>query len=327
MEGGDAPRIPLRRRLALRHVGAMTASLGVSLLMLVGKLTAFGITGSSAIFSDAAESVVHILATAFVAYSLWYAIRPADEGHPYGHGKIAYISTGFEGVLIVIASITILFSATRAFIVGPELRQLGVGMLIIGAAGVVNLALGGYLIWTGRRHRSLVLVSNGRHVLSDMWTSLGALLGVGLVWLTGVVWFDPAVAAAFGLYIGFTGIQMLRHSGRGLMEAVDAGETARLLAQLEQAVDQDMITGFHQVRHRRIQNEVWIEYHLHFPSRISLSDAHARSHDVEDLVAEVFPEDDVYVTAHLEPEEHLEAHPEGHAEPEDPLVAGPREEG
>ena len=165
---------------------AMLVSLAVSFLMLAGKVTAYMLTGSAAIFSDAAESVVHILATSFVAYSLWYAIKPADERHPYGHGKMAYISTGFEGGLILLASVTILASAVAALVRGPELRDLETGLLLIGGAACINLALGLYLIWTGRRHHSLVLVSNGRHVLSDMWTSTGVIVGVGLVWLTGI---------------------------------------------------------------------------------------------------------------------------------------------
>ena len=302
----------------------MSASLGISFLMLAGKLTAFQLTGSAAIFSDAAESVVHVLATAFVAYSLWYAIQPADEQHPYGHGKIAYISTGFEGGLIVLAAITILYSATRSLIEGPALGHLGVGMLLIGGAGAINLGLGTYLVWTGRRQRSLVLISNGRHVLSDMWTSLGVFVGVGLVALTGILWLDPIIAMIVGLYISYTGLDLLRQAARGLLEAVDAEDTTRIVAELEAAVSDGLMSGFHQLRHRRVQDRIWVEYHLQFPDGVSLSDAHDRSHAVEERVAGVFPEDEVLVTAHLEPNEHVVAHPHGHEEPEDPLAATSR---
>lgn len=299
---------------------AMLVSLGVSFFMLASKVTAYVVTSSSAIFSDAAESVVHLLATSFVAYSLWYAIQPADERHPYGHGKIAYISSGFEGGLIMLASLTIVYSATRALIVGPVLSHLGVGMLLIGGAGLINLLLGRYLIWTGRRHRSLVLVSNGRHVLSDMWTSAGVLLGVGLVWLTGIVWLDPAVAIAFGLYIGYTGLGMLRDAAGGLLEAADTADTTRLVNELDAAVQAGTIRGYHQLRHRRVEDRLWVEYHLHFDASISLVEAHARSHVVEGAIDRLFPDNEVLITAHLEPEEHRRAHPEGHAEPEDPLA-------
>ena len=300
----------------------MLASLGVSGFMLAAKVTAYAITGSAAIFSDAAESVVHILATAFVAYSLWYAIKPADERHPYGHGKMAYISTGFEGGLILLASVTILYSAIRALVEGPSLQRLGTGMLLIGAAGGVNLALGLYLVWTGRRHRSLVLVSNGRHVLSDMWTSAGVLLGIGLVWATGITWLDPAVAIVFGLYIAYMALDMLRDAASGLLEAAESADTHLIVASLEKAIEVGTISGFHQLRHRRVQDRLWIEYHLHFPSTVSLMDAHERSHRVEDAIVALFPKDEVLVTAHLEPDAHQEAHPDGFAEPEDPLSTG-----
>ncbi|HEX7069360.1 MAG TPA: cation diffusion facilitator family transporter [Rhodothermales bacterium] len=301
---------------------AMLASLGVSFFMLAAKTTAYTITGSAAIFSDAAESVAHVLATAFVAYSLWYAIQPADEKHPYGHGKMAYISTGFEGGLVLLAAITILYSSTRSLIEGPELDNLGIGLIFIGAAGAVNLALGMYLVWTGRRHNSLVLVSNGRHVLTDMWTSAGVILGVSLVMITGLTWLDPIVAMAFGLYIGYTAVDMLRDAAGGLLESASPEDTARIVATLEESVEDGTIKGFHQLRHRRVQDRVWIEYHLHFPSSVSLVDAHARSHQVEDRVVSLFPGDEVLVTAHLEPAAHREAHPSGFAEPDDPLGAG-----
>lgn len=300
---------------------AMLVSLGVSFLMLAAKVTAYVVTSSAAIFSDAAESVVHLLATAFVAYSLWYAIQPPDERHPYGHGKIAYISTGFEGGLILLASLTILISATRALVMGPELRELSTGMMLIGAAGLVNLGLGLYLVRTGRRHRSLVLVSNGRHVLSDTWTSAGVFCGVGLVWLTGETWLDPIAAIVFGLYIASTALGMMRDAAQGLLEAADAGDTSAIVEVLQHAVDRGVVRGYHQLRHRRVQDRLWIEYHLHFPPNASVTEAHARSHEVEDILVRRFPEDNVLVTAHLEPEGHSEAHPVGHEEPEDPLTS------
>ncbi len=300
----------------------MVVSLGVSVLMLVGKVAAYSLTGSAAIFSDAAESVVHILATSFVAYSLWYAIQPADERHPYGHGKMAYISTGFEGGLMLLAALAILWSAVTGLIKGQELEQLGSGMILIGAAAAINLALGSYLVWTGRRHRSLVLESNGRHVLSDMWTSAGVIVGVGLVLLTGQEWLDPLVAIAVGLYVGYTALDMLKHAAGGLLEAADSDDTAAILAVLEKAVGAGTISGYHQLRHRRVQDRLWIEYHLHFPTRVSLIDAHERSHLVEDAIVARFPEEEVLVTAHLEPEAHQQTHPQGFEEPEDPLVSG-----
>ena len=298
----------------------MGVSLGVSFLMLGGKLAAYYITGSAAIFSDAAESVIHVLATAFVSYSLWYAIQPPDVRHPYGHGKMAYFSSGFEGGLILIAALVILYSAIRSLIEGPELRQLSVGLLLVAGLTVVNLGLGFYLIRVGRKAHSLVLVSNGQHVLTDMWTSLGVLVGVGLVWLTDLVWLDPVVAIAMALNILWTATRLMREAFAGLMERADEQDTATILAELDRAVAAKVITDYHQLRHRRVNDQVWIEYHLHFPAGLRLTEAHDRSHAVEEAVAALFPGVRVHVTAHLEPDAHDLAHPEGHEEPADPLL-------
>lgn len=298
----------------------MSLSLGVSVLMLIGKLAASYITGSAAIFSDAVESVIHIAATGFAAFSLWYAETPPDTEHPYGHGKIAYFASGFEGGLILIAALGIMYSAMLDLVEGPEVQQLGTGLIIVAALGLVNLALGLYLIRTGRSQNSLVLVSNGQHVMTDMWTSLGVVGGVALVWMTGIAWLDPVVAIIMALNIVWTSGRLLRRSAGGLMDRADTKATESILNLLQRAVDKKVISGFHQVRHRRINDQVWIEYHLWFPGSMSVTQAHERAHVVEDAISDLFPDDDVHVTAHLEPMAHEEAHPEDYMEPEDPLT-------
>ena len=298
---------------------AMGLSLAVSFLMLVGKLTAAYLTGSTAILSDAAESVIHLFATGFAGFSLWYAATPPDPDHPYGHGKIAYFAAAVEGTLILIAAVGIAWMAVRDLVTGPDLQKLDVGLYLIGSLTAVNLALGWYLIRTGRRTNSLVLVSNGQHVMTDMWTSLGVIVGVGLVWLTGVRWLDPTVGLLVAGNILWTATGLLRRSVYGLMDEADPDATQALLDQLAEAKDEGTIAEFHQVRHRRSGDEVWIEYHLMFPGDMTIEEAHARSHAVEDRVDALFPDDDVHVTAHLEPRRHDDAHPDGHREPVDPL--------
>ncbi|PSQ95921.1 MAG: cation transporter [Bacteroidetes bacterium SW_9_63_38] len=297
----------------------MGLSLGVSVLMLVGKLTATVLTGSTAILSDAAESIIHLFATGFAGFSLWYAATPPDPDHPYGHGKIAYFASAVEGTLILIAAVVIAGMAVRDFVVGPDLRQLDAGLLLIGGLTAINLGLGGYLVRTGRQTNSLVLVSNGQHVLTDMWTSLGVIVGVGLVWATGVTWLDPAVGLLVAANILRTASRLLRRSVYGLMDEADPEATEGLLDELTEAKADGTIAEYHQVRHRRSGDQVWIEYHLMFPGDMSIREAHARSHEVEDRVDTLFPDDEVHVTAHLEPRRHEEAHPEGHREPTDPL--------
>ena len=298
---------------------AMAASFAVSFLMLGGKLTAAQLTGSTAIFSDAAESVIHLFATGFAGFSLWYAATPPDTDHPYGHGKIAYFASAVEGILILVAAISILWTAVLDLVDGPTVQRLDVGLLLLLGLTLVNLALGAYLIHTGRRTNSLVLVSNGQHVMTDMWTSLGVVVGVGLVWATGIPWIDPVVALLVAVNILWTSGRLIRRSVYGLMDTADPATTEAILDVLNAAKRDHLISAFHQVRHRRSGDAVWIEYHLMFPGSLSLNEAHDRSHDVEDRIDALFPDDDVRVTAHLEPRHHEDAHPEDHSEPLDPF--------
>lgn len=311
-DGSPAEAERARRR-------AMMASLLVSFLMLAGKVTATYLTGSTAILSDAAESVIHLFATGFAGFSLWYAATPPDPEHPYGHGKIAYFASAVEGTLILLAALGIAWTAVRDLMVGASLQRLDVGLYLIAGLTLVNLALGQYLVRTGRRTNSLVLVSNGRHVMTDMWTSLGVVVGVGLVWLTGLQWLDPVVGLLVAGNILWTASGLLRRSVYGLLDEADPEATKALLDELGTAVEEDLIAGFHQVRHRRSGDQVWIEYHLMFPGDMPIHEAHARSHQVEDRVDALFPDEDAYVTAHLEPRRHDEAHPDQHREPTDPL--------
>ena len=297
----DSPEAPGARR---QQRIAMTASLVVAVGMLVGKFLAFRLTGSAAIYSDALESVVHLFATGMAGFSLWYAAQPPDPAHPYGHGKIAYFSSGVEGALILLAAVAIGYEAITALIVGPELSNLGAGLLITAGLGLVNLVLGLGLIRVGRRTNALVLVANGHHVLTDMWTSVGVLVGIALVWATGWVWLDPVVALLLGVNILWTSLRLMRSAYSGLMERVDAEETTRVLSVLDNAQAAGDIEGHHHVRHRRVNDQVWLELHLLLPDDLTLMEAHRRGSEVEARLRVLFPESRVQITSHLEPASH-----------------------
>ena len=282
---------------------AMAASLVVAVVMLVGKLGAFSLTGSSAILSDALESVIHLVATGIAAFSLWYAARPADPRHPYGHGKVAYFSAGFEGALILVAAFIICVEAVAALVAGPELQRLGTGLLITAALAAINAALGWWLVRTGKRTGSVVLTANGHHVLTDMWTSLGVLVGVGLVWATGLGWLDPVVAILAGANIAYSAVTLMREAAAGLMDTADAADTAALTGALDRAVADGTIAGYHQLRHRRANDGAFAEVHLLFPDAIALADAHHHASEVEAALREALG-GDALVTSHLEPEHH-----------------------
>jgi cation diffusion facilitator family transporter len=297
----------------------MQLSLAVAFLMLGGKLTAYYLTGSSAILADAAESVIHLAATTVAAFSLWYSRQPADAGHPYGHGKIAFFSAGLEGGLIFIAAGYIIWTAVAELIRGPELRRLGTGLLITGFLALINLALGLTLIRVGRRHGSFVVVANGKHVLTDMWTSLAVLVGVAVVWLTDVVWLDPVVAIAAGLQIIGSAVGLIRRAYGGLLDEADPLMTQRIVECLRNARERGRIDDFHQLRHREVDALLWIEVHMLLPSEMPVDEAHRRVTEVEHAITDLFPDKTVHLTTHIEPTSHVDHHPAGHPELPDPL--------
>ncbi len=298
---------------------AISVSVLVAGVMLVGKVTAYVLTHSTAILADAAEAVVHGGATALAAFSFWYAAHPADARHPYGHGRIAYFSAGFEGALILAASVAVVWTAIHGLLHGPQLQHLGVGVAIGSVLALINLILGLTLIRIGRRQNNLVLVANGRHALADMGTTLAAVVGVGLVMLTNVTWLDPLAALVIGGAIMVSGISLVRQSFRGLMDEVAPELSRRLVVGLQEHVDAARIAGFHQLRCRMVNNELWVDVHLLLPGELSMAAAHARVTQVEESLPRLFPNERVHVTSHIEPAEHDAAHPDRHGDVSDPL--------
>ena len=209
-------------------------SLIVGFGMLGGKWSAFALTGSEAILSNALESVVHVAATAFALLSLILGSKPPDSKYPYGYGKIGYFSAGFEGGAIVLAAFAILYEAIGGLIRGEPLKQLGLGIVLIFAASVVNLALGLWLIKRGKQTRSLVLIADGKHVLADSYTSFGVVAGVALVLLTKWNWLDGVVAILVALNILKTGYGLTRDAYLGLMDRADPELLEKIVAGLQE---------------------------------------------------------------------------------------------
>ncbi|MCI0546770.1 MAG: cation diffusion facilitator family transporter [Candidatus Rokubacteria bacterium] len=220
-------------------------SLVVAVVLLAVKYQAYRMTRSTAILSDALESIVNVVAAGFAVGALLFGGRPADRNHPYGHGKIEFLSAAFEGGLIFFAAFLILYEVAQSLIEGVELRDLDRGLLLVLGAGLVNLGLGLYLVRTGRAHHSIALVADGRHVLSDFWTSLGIVVGLGLVYLTGQSWLDPVVAALVAVQLMWTGLRLIRHAGGALLDEEDVGLLARLVEALRLQLGQGAIRVHH----------------------------------------------------------------------------------
>jgi len=252
---------------------AALASLVIGSALLVAKYVAYELTGSTAILSDALESIVNVVAAMFAIGGLAFAGRPADRNHPYGHGKIEFFSATFEGGLIAFAAVMIVYEAGNSLFHSVEVRQLDLGLLITAGAGFVNLGLGAFLVRTGRRHSSLTLVADGQHVISDFWTSAGVVVGLLLVRLTGILWLDPVVAAAVGVNLAFTGARLVRHAAGGLLDEEDT----ELLATLIRALNASLVPGIirvHNLRAIRSGRFSHIDAHLVLPEFWSVQRAH-----------------------------------------------------
>lgn len=289
---------------------AIRLSLVVGIAMLVGKWYAYLITNSAAILSDAAESVVHIVAVAFAAYSMWLTFKPADDSHPYGHGKISFFSAGTEGFLIILAAVFIIYEAVKKLLYGITLENLDTGTYFIFGASVVNLALGGFLVWRGRRTKSLILVANGKHVLTDSWTSFGVVAGLLLVLWTDWLLFDPIIAILVALNILREGGKLIRKSVGGLMDEADHDTEQKVRTILEEETGKRDLR-YHELRCRNAGTSIWIEFHLLFPASTLLEAAHHISTDIEKQLHDRL-EYAVHITTHLEPiDRHDEIHTEG----------------
>lgn len=296
MKERDAASPGDRRRLA------MGLSLAAAALMVFGKVFAFLMTGSAAIFADAAESFVHAFATGGAAFALRYAEQPRDADHPYGHGKIVYMSAGFEGALILIAGVGALGMGIRGFWRAVPLEALSWGVAIIGGLAALNLALGLFLVTVGRRQASIVLQANGRHVLADVWTGAGAVVGVSLTWLTGNPLFDPAAGIVVGAVIFVGAYGLLRDAYRGLMDRADPEVTEALVSTLDAVVAAGRIRAYHALRHRRINDKTYVEVHLLLPGVLSLDVAHRLATEVEErLQVAASCAGTACITTHLEP--------------------------
>lgn len=283
---------------------AMRLSLFFGAIMLVGKVGAYAITGSSAILADAAESVVHVIAVAFAAFSLHLSMRPAAPRFLYGYERIAFLSAGFEGAMIVLAAIVILVTAIQKWIAGLPLENLGSGTLMLLGAGILNAGLGWYLVRTGRRVNSLILEADGKHVLTDSWTSFGVVIGLVLVIATHWKPFDPLVAILVAFNILWSGGKLVWRAAVELLDYSDPKMGHQIRERLD-VICTALNVKYHGVRFRATGYRQMIEVHLLFPRDISLGDAHGLATIVEERLTSELPTPTEVIT-HLEAEEDHE---------------------
>lgn len=278
---------------------AIGCSLGLAILLMAAKFYTYRLTNSAAVLSDALESIINVVAAAFALLSIWLAAQPPDSTHPYGHGKIEYFSAGFEGALIIVAAIGIFKSGIDHLLSPHPIANLESGLIILTAASIINLILGIGLIRTGRRFNSLTLVADGKHVLSDVYTSAGVVIGLFLVKWSGWLWMDGAIACVVGGNILITGMRLVSQSFSGLMDASDPKLLDTISEFLEKHRKPYWI-GIHQLRAWRSGNFVHIDLHLVLPRQFLFERTHREAKMLEKLLVDFF-EGNAGVLVHMDP--------------------------
>jgi len=304
--------VNLRARIKARLSRIPTVesqAISISLVVGVGlfslKFAAFFLTHSAAIFSDAVESIANVLASTVAFYALVVAHSPADEEHPYGHGKIEFLSAMFEGSMIFLAALFIFVRTIDATWSGELVREqeLNLGLGLVALAMLVNGGVGLHLIRTGRKQGSITLEADGRHLMSDALTSIAVFFGLGLVKLTGWRYFDPITAFLISGYITWTALTLVQRSASRLMDRQDQQDVELLTSLLDSDVaphgSPPHICSYHKLRHRHSGRYHWVDFHLVVPANWTIEQGHAVAGAIEGEIERVLGEGNA--TAHVEP--------------------------
>jgi cation diffusion facilitator family transporter len=280
----NRPREP---NMVKARIIAISLSFAVGATLMAFKFYVYDITSSAAVLSDALESIINVVASGLALVAILVAAKPPDESHPYGHGKIEYFSAGFEGALIILAAFGI-FKTGWAHLFHPtEIPELEKGLWILFGVSVVNLLLGLGLIRVGKRADSITLIADGKHVLTDVYTSAGVLVGLFMVHETGLLWLDGAVALLVGLNILFLGWRLIRQSFLGLMDTADEALLTKIAGLIHEK-RKDLWIDIHQLRAFRSGAFVHIDLHLILPRDLSLEESHREAKDLEKMIVAQF---------------------------------------
>jgi cation diffusion facilitator family transporter len=273
-------------------------SIGAAVVTMALKLVASYLTGSVGLFSDAAEGVLNLVAAGTAFFSLWYASRPVDPSHTYGHEKIEYFSSGLEGMLVLAAAGGIAWYAVVHLLNPHAVEALDLGVTLNLAATVINLVVAQLLLRVARKHESIVLEAEGRHLMSDVWISLAVVVGLGLVWLTGRLWLDALVGLLAAVRIAWTGLDLLRVSFDGLMDhALPEAEQSAVRAAIEANLQPGM--DYHALRTRKAGSRRFVDFHLLVPGVCSVRRAHEWTKQIEEAIQAALP--GMEITVHIEP--------------------------
>jgi cation diffusion facilitator family transporter len=261
----------------------------LSVLLLITKLTAYLLTGSVAILTDALESIVNLVAGFFGLFSLYLSAKPRDSDHPYGHGKIEFVSAAVEGSMITIAGILILYQAIRNLVDPSPLHQLDIGMLLVALAGLLNFLAGTVCVRFGKKNNSLALIASGKHLLSDTYSTIGILVGLGLLYFTNLLWIDSVVAIVFSLIILYTGYKIIRSSVAGIMDETDRDLLNKLVTLLNANRSENWV-DIHNLRIIKYGSTLHLDCHLTLPWYLNMHEGHREIDKLAALVRKEFGE-------------------------------------
>ncbi|HAO45689.1 MAG TPA: cation diffusion facilitator family transporter [Ferruginibacter sp.] len=261
----------------------------LSVVLLVVKAIAWYLTGSVAILTDAFESIVNVVAGFIGVYSLYVSAKPMDLDHPYGHGKAEFISAAIEGTMISIAGLIIIYEALNNLLHPHEIKKLDYGILLTAGTALINYAAGYFCVKTGKKNNSLALISSGKHLQSDTWTTLGIVCGLILLLITKLAWIDSAVAILFSLFIIYTGYKILRSSVAGIMDEADTALLDKLVHTLNKSRRENWI-DLHNLRIIKYGSRLHLDCHLTVPWYLNVHQAHEEIDALSGLVKNEFGE-------------------------------------
>ena len=284
----------------MNPIAAARMSVVVALVVLVLKYAAYRLTGSVSLYSDALESIVNVVAAVAMVISIRVAAQPPDLNHPFGHSKAEYFSAVLEGGLILFAAVEIMRAAWQRFLDPLALTDLNLGLGVALLATVFNGAMAGFLVWNGKKQRSPALIADGRHLWTDVVTTVGVLVGVGLAGLTGWWILDPLLAVLVAVNIVWVGLHLVRDSMGGLM---DESLPASTMATIQHIIAEHMDEAIevHDLRSRQAGRHTFVEFHLVVPGSMSVATSHALCDQLEEALLRAVPGN--VVTIHVEPEE------------------------
>ena len=281
---------------SLKRYAWLSIAAAIATILLKG--VAWKLTGSVGLLSDAIESFVNLAGALMALWMLTLAELPADDDHAHGHGKAEYFSSAFEGFLILLAALAIGYTAIDRLMNPAPLEAVGIGLLVSVVASIINFATARILLEVGKRRNSITLEADAHHLMTDVWTSVGVIVGVGLVWLSGWLWLDPVIALLVAANIIWTGWQLMQRSADGLMDASLPRENREQIEKLLAGYREQGLS-FHALRTRQAGSRTFVTMHVLVPGHWTVQQGHDWAERIEVDIHKALPH--AHITTHLEP--------------------------